>query len=432
MPHLEPNAFGFHVRNRPAPRDGSRLVLRAYALLVGIFGGITFFWGPMWLEDPSLPGVPFGRAALVRIAGAVVVAAAYCAAGFHSVEDDRTRHRCLVWFAGAHVIVLLALLTQRLAILGSGLADLGLWFLLVCIIALASAEYQYPAVALIRLLGATAESPAERRRAAHERQIREAAGQQERNRLARELHDSIKQQIFVIQTAAATAQVRFDADATGSRQALAQIREAARDAMTELEVMLDQLRAVPLANAGLVAALEKQSEAVGLQTGARVTFSVGELPPDGLVAAGTQQALLRVAQEALANVTRHARASEVSVSLGGTAGRLELRVEDNGAGIGPGRHGGTGLSNMATRASEIGGALDVFSPAAVSGTIVRFSVPYGETINRPAFAWVGWAGALIVGALVTMRSPVAGTAVLALAAAAFVWLIVRRRRPPTR
>ena len=269
-----------------------------------------------------------------------------------------------MWFAGAHVIVLLALLTQRIAILGPGLADLALWFLLACIMALASAEYQYPAVALMRMLGATAESPAERRRRAHERQIREAAGQQERNRLARELHDSIKQQIFVIQTAAATAQIRFDADAAGSRQALAQIREAARDAMTELEVMLDQLRAVPLANAGLVAALQKQSEAVGLQTGAGVDFRVGDLPPDGMVPAGTQQAILRVAQEALANVVRHARATRVSVSLGAAGGRLELRVEDNGAGMGPGRHGGTGLSNMATRASEIGGALDVLSPFA--------------------------------------------------------------------
>jgi signal transduction histidine kinase len=442
--HLSASGFGFHIRNRAVPDEGSRLVLRLYAVLAGGLGTFLFAWGPMWLDDLHLAGQPFGRAALVRVAGALVAGAACCAAGFASVDDAHARHRCLAWFIGAHAIVFLAFLLQRVAIWGPGLADQALWLVLACGLLLALGEYQYPVVAVMRMLGASGEWPSARLRAAHERQIRDAAGQQERNRLARELHDSIKQQIFAIQTAAATAQVRFESDAAGARLALEQIREAARDAMTEMEVMLDQLRAVPLANAGLVAALKKLCEAVGLQTGAQVDFTVGNLPPDGVVPSGTQQAILRVAQEALANVARHARARHVAVALDSAASCIRLRVEDDGAGIVPGSSGGgAGLGNMATRASEVGGALDVTSrPArppdaagtassddAVGGTLVRFSVPFRESSRSRSVAWIVSCGVLLAGSLAGMRSrPDVAAAIAAVAAVGLVWSTVRSRR----
>ena len=139
----------------------------------------------------------------------------------------------------------------------------------------------------------------ERSRDRYEQQIRDAGAQQERNRLARDLHDSIKQQIFVIQTAAATAQTRFDNDRDGAASAIDQIRSSARDAMTEMEAMMDQLRSIPLENASLIEALKKQCDALGHRTGAKVEFKLDDLPPSQTFAPGAHQAIFRVAQEAL-------------------------------------------------------------------------------------------------------------------------------------
>ena len=114
-----------------------------------------------------------------------------------------------------------------------------------------------------------------RLRSAYEEQIRQAARQEERARLARDLHDAVKQQLFVIQTAGATAQARLSTDIDGARAAVDQVRAAAREAMTEMEVMLDQLQGAPIENAGLLAFLKKHCEALGFRTGAEVTFDAG-------------------------------------------------------------------------------------------------------------------------------------------------------------
>jgi signal transduction histidine kinase len=215
-------------------------------------------------------------------------------------------------------------------------------------------------------------------RTQYERQIGEAARQEERNRLARDLHDSVKQQIFAIQTAAATAQVRFDDDTQGAKQALEHVRNAAREASSEMQAMLDQLRAAPLENAGLIAAVKQQCEALGFRTGAQVECTVGELPAWQDFPPGAHEALLRVTQEALANVARHARAKHVAVSLTAGAGQLELRVRDDGAGfdtLSGGRGAGQGLANMRARAQEFGGLFSIDSKPG-AGTMVTFSIPY--------------------------------------------------------
>ena len=238
-----------------------------------------------------------------------------------------------------------------------------------------TAGQEFPPGRLTTLFGGGRAVPAGNLRSRYEQQIREAAAQEERNRLARELHDSIKQQIFVIQTAAATAQTRFNGDSEGSRGALRQVRTSAHDVMTEMEVMLDQLRAEPLENAGLVAALKKQCEALGFRTGAHVEFQVDELPASTALAPGAQQALLRVAQEALANVSRHARATHVWVRLGKTSEGMELTVRDDGAGFDPNQsRGGMGTANMHARAEEFGGTFELASRPG-GGTSVRFWLP---------------------------------------------------------
>ncbi len=223
--------------------------------------------------------------------------------------------------------------------------------------------------------------PARSLRSRYEQQIRRAAAQEERNRLARDLHDSIKQQVFVIQTAAATAQARFESDPAGASQALEQVRGSARDAMAEMEAMLDQLRAEPLENAGLVAALKKQCEALGFRTGARVEFKLGTLPPSTALAPGAQEAIFRVAQEALANIGRHARAGSVVVALDSVSRRVWLRVRDDGAGFDPNLPAnGMGIANMRARAKEFGGEFELWSRPG-GGTSIQFSLPC--TVIKP-------------------------------------------------
>ena len=217
-----------------------------------------------------------------------------------------------------------------------------------------------------------------------EEQIRQAARHEERARLARDLHDAVKQQLFVIQTAAATVQARLGTDPDGATQALEQVQSATRDAMTEMEAMLEQLQAAPLANAGLVASIRKQCEALELRTGAQVRFELGALPPDAALNPGARQAVFRVAQEALANVARHARARTVSVRLDTNGLELVLTVRDDGAGFEPaagpagGKSGaparGMGMSNIAARAAEVGGSVEVAS-APNRGTAIRFALP---------------------------------------------------------
>jgi signal transduction histidine kinase len=346
-------SFALHARNRPFAGHISRVVLRLYASTVGGAGAIALLFGPMWLSDLHLAGQPFGRAALLRVAGAAGVAAACAAAGAATVDDARARSRYLGWFATGPLVLVAVVLIQRIAIWGAGPIDTALWLLVAVTALLGAAAHPHTAAALGQVVSGSRASRGEQQRAAREAQIREAAGQEERNRLARDLHDSVKQQVFAIQTAAATAQTRFSGDPPGAQEAIERIRAAARETMTELEAMLDQLRAVPLGNAGLVSALRRQADALGFRTGARVDVRIGTLPADNAVAPGTQQVFFRVAQEALANVARHARARHVLVTLGSLHGRLELQIKDDGAGIAPDRQRhGTGLANMAQRAAE--------------------------------------------------------------------------------
>jgi signal transduction histidine kinase len=210
------------------------------------------------------------------------------------------------------------------------------------------------------------------------RQMRQVGAQEERNRLARDLHDSVKQQIFAIQTAAATAETRLAADPDGARAALTAVRGAARDSMAEMDAMLDQLRATPLENAGLVDALRQQCEAVRIRTSVDVACEIGPLPPNDALPPGVHLALLRAAQEALSNAARHARASHVRVAIGRSGGRLELTVADDGKGFAVDRvTTGMGLRNIRERAAEFGGEAHIGSTPA-GGTTVFISIPFED------------------------------------------------------
>ncbi|MBN9391588.1 MAG: PD40 domain-containing protein [Chloroflexi bacterium] len=222
------------------------------------------------------------------------------------------------------------------------------------------------------------------------RQIGEAAAQAERNRLARDLHDSIKQQLFTISATATSAQLRWDKDPQGAQADLAAVRRSVREAQTEMNVLLQQLRPAPLETVGLLEALKDQCQALEYRSGASVIFEADELPPAERLPANAQETLFRIAQEALSNVARHARAETVSVSLRKKfqLGRewLLLEVVDDGQGFvvpkdfgletteATAREGGMGLKNMAERTRDIDANINLKSKPG-QGTTLQVWLP---------------------------------------------------------
>jgi signal transduction histidine kinase len=376
---------------RPEAID-SRLVFRIYSSAALPLGIVTYVW-------PLLPALHLPAPAWVvrtRVTASVVTALGCCASAFAAVDDPVDRRRGLMGFAHAHIMLAVMLGIQAWAQYSPGVAPsllvasaAGITGLVLMYLGITGPGFDTAPRMKLR----DDEKPRggvgfrvrnkrsiRRLRSDYELQIRNAARQEERARLARDLHDAVKQQLFVIQTAGATVEARFDTDPAGARAALDLVRSSSREAMTEMEAMLDQLQSAPISNAGLVAFLRKQCEALGFRTGAVVNFTPGTLPDERALDPGARQAIARVAQEALSNVARHARARNVTVSLGVDEGAVVLRVMDDGTGFGPGsppQRTGMGMANLAARAAEVGGSLDVTS-AAGAGTTVRFGVPCGE------------------------------------------------------
>jgi signal transduction histidine kinase len=209
----------------------TRLVFRVYAALVCIAGLLLVVWGPLWF---GFAGGRPANAALIRVLGSMVIAAGCCAAGFAVADNPRDRRRGLFWFAVGHTVVWLVVLFQQVASAEATALYLFVVSILLFYLWRTSEGESVRGSALTSLFANATPDSDERLRSQYEQQIREAARQEERNRLARDLHDSIKQQIFVIQTAAATAQARFEEDRAGAKQALDQIRSSAREATTEM------------------------------------------------------------------------------------------------------------------------------------------------------------------------------------------------------
>ncbi len=248
-------------------------------------------------------------------------------------------------------------------------------------------------------------SEAEQQQSEWSRQLSEAAAQQERNRLARDLHDSIKQQIFSINVSAATAQARFETDPDGAQTALADVRTSARDALGEMEALLQNLRPVPLETVGLIEALRKQGEALQYRTGANVITEFGELPDAKHLPLGAQENLFRIAQEAMSNIARHARAQNVTLRLDTDADEetFSLTIIDDGQGFdAQAKQAGMGMKNMHSRAREMNVNLLVES-LPQQGTRLHLSLPlrnaerdHIKLLFRLA-AFGGIAGALLLG-----------------------------------
>ena len=237
-------------------------------------------------------------------------------------------------------------------------------------------------------------------------QLRETAAQDERNRLARDLHDTIKQQLFSINVAAATAQSLAPTDPTGSAEMVQEVRNLAQQAQVEMKALLTQLRPEPLATVGLVQAIRDQLEALHFRSEVEVklTGDGDALPNEQQLPLGAQEAIFRVVQEGLSNVARHARAKHTTVELAQTERQFSVRIIDDGQGFAmTADNAGMGIGNMRTRIAETGGTLTVTS-AVGAGTQIDVRVPLTATASALPEAdrhqlldrWLGtaWANAV--------------------------------------
>ncbi|MEV8537157.1 GAF domain-containing sensor histidine kinase [Streptomyces sp. NPDC051211] len=206
---------------------------------------------------------------------------------------------------------------------------------------------------------------------------RELTIAEERSRLAHELHDAVAQKLFSLRLTAQAATALVDRDPARAKQELHQVAALAAEAADELRAAVVELRPAALDEDGLVATLRNQIQVLDRAHTATVTFTsegVKALP------AAHEEALLRVAQEALHNALRHSGAEHVAVTLTRDARRVALRISDDGSGFDPktvrraGRH--LGLVSMRDRASGAGGLLTVQS-APGAGTTIEMEIPGG-------------------------------------------------------
>jgi signal transduction histidine kinase len=199
------------------------------------------------------------------------------------------------------------------------------------------------------------------------------AREEERRRLARELHDSVSQALYGISLGAHAARTALDRDPEHVAEPLDYILTLAEAALAEMRALIFELRPESLEAEGLVSALTRQAAALQ----ARNALSVAtELCAEPNLALPVKEELYRIAQEAMHNTVKHARASQVALRLDQTSDGVVLEIRDNGVGFNttgsfPGH---LGLHSMRERVANLGGTFEIESEPG-RGTVIRASVP---------------------------------------------------------
>jgi PAS domain S-box-containing protein len=204
-------------------------------------------------------------------------------------------------------------------------------------------------------------------------QAQTLAALEERQRLARDLHDSVSQALYGIALGARTARTLLDRDPSTAVEPLEYVLSLAEAGLAEMRALIFELRPESLEREGLVAALSKQVDSVRARHRIEVEATLGDEPE---VSLQVKEAIYRIAQEALNNIVKHARATRIRLCLESTEQAIRLEVRDDGQGFDP--HGSfpghLGLRSMRERAAAIGGTVEVES-APGQGTLVRAEAP---------------------------------------------------------
>ena len=213
-------------------------------------------------------------------------------------------------------------------------------------------------------------------------QAQELAVLQERQRLARELHDSVSQTLYGIALGMRTARTLLRHKPDKLAELLDNMHAQAERGLTEMRTLIFELRPEELVTEGLVTALKKVVAAVETRYGLRIAVELGQEPALSFMA---KEALYRIAQEALHNIVKHARVNSAKLRLseGEDVAGVVLAVSDDGVGFNPTQSfpGHLGLQSMRERLARLRGTLEIISSSG-QGTQIRATVP-SITISTP-------------------------------------------------
>ena len=234
---------------------------------------------------------------------------------------------------------------------------------------------------------------------------RDAGSAGERERLAREIHDTIAQSLTSLVMLSQRARSELAA-VTGDTSAVADsldlIESTGRDALTEARALVASMSPVRAADGDLAHTVTRLTERFERETGIQVTVNLTGLDPAGSGSAGAadvadrppldralEVVLLRCGQEGLANVRKHSGAGAARIAIDRTSHEVGLTVTDDGRGLGayrPESENGFGLAGMRDRVSLVGGRLEVSNAAYGSGTVLRVTLPLSAAGSAPTVA----------------------------------------------
>jgi signal transduction histidine kinase len=183
------------------------------------------------------------------------------------------------------------------------------------------------------------------------------AALEERQRLARELHDSVSQALYAIALGTKATRKWLDDDRAEVAEPLDYVLSLAKTGITEMRALIFELHPVSLESEGIIAALETQAAALEARNKIVVEADLCDEPEAPLKA---KEALYRIAQESLHNTVKHARAGSVGIKMGCASGWVTLEISDDGLGFDARSEfpGHLDLRSMHERASSLGGTLE--------------------------------------------------------------------------
>jgi signal transduction histidine kinase len=200
----------------------------------------------------------------------------------------------------------------------------------------------------------------------------QSAALAERNRIARDLHDSVTQSLFAISLGVRTAQQEIEKSRERAISALNYTLQLTTSALTEMRALIFTLRPETLQRDGLFVALQRHIDSLKPRTTVPVELTLCGEEPD--ISLDQKEALYRIGIEAIQNALKHARPQSINLQFECDAETIMLSVFDDGVGFETPATAGLGMSTMRERAAELGGALTIDSiPGA--GTTVRVTLP---------------------------------------------------------
>jgi PAS domain S-box-containing protein len=206
------------------------------------------------------------------------------------------------------------------------------------------------------------------------------AQEQERSRIARELHDDVNQQLAVLAIELQQLESFFPEDSSEGRQKVQALWKKTHGLSTEIQQLSHQLHSTKLEHLGIVAALRGLCTEFSAQHNIGTEFQFRQVPPT--MDSDASLSLFRVAQESLHNVAKHSRAKRVRMELFGEGGKVVLRVSDDGVGFDPDarrNQTGLGMISMSERIRFVGGTLSVWSKPSM-GTQVEAAIPLSRKV----------------------------------------------------